>query len=150
MQCEGIEEESEGISLSIPLSPIARAQAAARAPSYLPPSAPEVVSLSLGNRLVPTLPHICRVCSRVDRGLLAVRPLAVGDSVGHTGQQCLFAVPSHWPVFICSTITKEESLNTIYYRSTFGRRNIYVFVFYFHCQAVPWTRCLLSVLCLNP
>ena len=46
MQCEGIEEESEGISLSIPLSPIARAQAAARAPSYLPPSAPEVVSLS--------------------------------------------------------------------------------------------------------
>ena len=50
--------------------------------------------------------------ARVDRGLLALRPLAVGGSLGggDTGH-CLFAASV--PVYICTTIIKEESLYTL-------------------------------------
>ena len=107
-----------GISLSIPLSPIqARARAGSPRPKQAPPppSAPEVVSPSLSPKQHSST-HLL-TWARVDWGLLALRPLAVGGSLMETLDtvyllpvcQCIFAPPlprrshsthCHWDIFV--------------------------------------------------
>ena len=133
-----------GISLSIPLSPIqARARAGSPRPKQAPPppSAPEVVSPSLSPKQHSST-HLL-TWARVDWGLLALRPLAVGGSLGggDTGH-CLFAASV--PVYICTTITKEESLYTLPLRYICARVQLSLLWSTAQCLH-PWISCELEI-----
>ena len=85
-----------GISLSIPLSPIARARAAS--PTNLPPSAPEVVSLS--SRPPHSSAHLLSLEQSSGR-----QRASCSEAPG-----CRWLTWRHWPLLICT----QPSLNAIY------------------------------------
>ena len=134
-----------GISLSIPLSPIqARARAGSPRPKQAPPppSAPEVVSPSLSPKQHSST-HLL-TWARVDRGLLALRPLAVGGSLMETLDTVYLQMAASVLVYICTTITKEESLYTLPLRYICARVQLSLLWSIAQCLH-PWISCELEI-----